>query len=216
LRERVPGKVETLKSLSAEFAEVKRSPEPDERRIRELEIEIQNLDTDIVISSRLPEILVGIVYFYWGCGCDSVDVAERLGIKSVHVRQILWRLARTWKRMQNSLDTSTLCPPESSRSGTTGKRNRKMKKQAAKKSAKKVTKKPAAPKAKAQKPTAPESDREKFAARAVALYAKDMNVSQIAQALGYEKNHGQNRVVASLIRAGVYKGTRKATEATAA
>jgi hypothetical protein len=54
-----------------------------------------------------------------------------------------------------------------------------------------------------------------FAARAVALYAKDKKVSEIAVALGYERGHGQNRVVNALIKAGVYKGTRT-SKATAA
>jgi hypothetical protein len=54
-----------------------------------------------------------------------------------------------------------------------------------------------------------------FAARAVALYAKEQRVSDIAVALGYERGHGQNRVVNALIRAGAYKGKRT-SKATAA
>jgi hypothetical protein len=55
-----------------------------------------------------------------------------------------------------------------------------------------------------------------FAARAVAMYAKETKVADIAVALGYERSHGQNRVVNALIKAGVYKGTRKASVKAAA
>ena len=46
--------------------------------------------------------------------------------------------------------------------------------------------------------------------RAVALYdrGKGKTVSEIAQAMGYPKNRGQNRVANALIAAGVYKGKR--------
>ena len=46
--------------------------------------------------------------------------------------------------------------------------------------------------------------------RAVALYdrGKGKSVSEIAQALGYPKGHGNNRVANALIAAGVYKGKR--------
>ena len=46
--------------------------------------------------------------------------------------------------------------------------------------------------------------------RAVALYerGKGKSVSEIAQAMGYPKGHGNNRVANALIAAGVYKGKR--------
>ena len=68
---------------------------------------------------------------------------------------------------------------------------------------------------KTPKASKPELTTKQFAARAVALYAKDKKVSEIAVALGYERGHGQNRVVNALIKAGVYKGTRT-SKATAA
>jgi hypothetical protein len=41
--------------------------------------------------------------------------------------------------------------------------------------------------------------------RIVKLYKEGKNVSQIAQAMGYPKNTGQNRTRAALVFAGVYK-----------
>lgn len=49
-----------------------------------------------------------------------------------------------------------------------------------------------------------------FAARAIRLYKAGKRVSDIAVALGYERGHGQNRVAAALVKAGIYKGNRKA------
>jgi hypothetical protein len=74
---------------------------------------------------------------------------------------------------------------------------------------------PATGKPKAKKPASkrckPEMDRDKFAAKAVELYKRKLNISQIAQALGYPKGHGQNRVANALIKAGFYRGHRKVT-----
>lgn len=41
--------------------------------------------------------------------------------------------------------------------------------------------------------------------RILKLYAAGKNVSEIAQALGYPKGHGQNRTRKVLVTAGVYK-----------
>jgi hypothetical protein len=40
----------------------------------------------------------------------------------------------------------------------------------------------------------------------ITLYKEGKNVSEIAQAIGYEKNHGNNRVRHALMKAGIYKG----------
>ena len=59
----------------------------------------------------------------------------------------------------------------------------------------------------------PKSYNVKFSVpRVVNLYARGQGktVSEIAQALGYPKGHGNNRVANALIKAGVYKGVRAA------
>jgi len=70
--------------------------------------------------------------------------------------------------------------------------------------------------AKAPKASKPELTAKQFAARAVRMYSAGKIVSEIAVALGYERGHGQNRVCNALIRAGVYKGSRKASVKAAA
>lgn len=68
-----------------------------EKRLHDLEIQIQNIDTDIVLTERgHAEIIAAIVYLYYRLGWDSVTVAEQLGLKSPHVRQVLARLHATW------------------------------------------------------------------------------------------------------------------------
>jgi hypothetical protein len=56
------------------------------------------------------------------------------------------------------------------------------------------------------RPTAKQHSDVKFdPARIVALHKEGKNVSQIAQAIGYLKGHGNNRVRDALLKAGVYK-----------
>lgn len=67
------------------------------KSLHDLEIQIQNIDTDIVLTERgHAEVIVAIVYLYYRLGWDSVAVAEQLGLKSPHVRQVLARLHSTW------------------------------------------------------------------------------------------------------------------------
>lgn len=81
----------SLKQIQTEEAQARR---------RALEIQIENLDTQLRIDTQLVEIVLGVIYRYYGCGHNSVEVAEAVHIKPPHVRQILWRLKRTWQRMQ--------------------------------------------------------------------------------------------------------------------
>lgn len=68
-----------------------------EKRLHDLEIQIQNIDTDIVLTERgHAEVIASIVYLYYRLGWDSVTCAEQLGLKSPHVRQVLARLHATW------------------------------------------------------------------------------------------------------------------------
>lgn len=73
---------------------------------------------------------------------------------------------------------------------------------------------PRKPKAKkpAKKTGKPEMDPEKFAAECVKLYkAGTRHISDLAVAMGYKRGTGQNRCANALIRAGLYRGHRKAT-----
>src|SRR6266568_4339735 len=67
------------------------------KKLHDLEIQIQNIYTDIVLTERgHAEIIAAIVYLYYRLGWDSVTIAEQLTLKSPHVRQVLARLHATW------------------------------------------------------------------------------------------------------------------------
>lgn len=70
-----------------------------ERSLHNLEIEIQNIDTDLVLTDKgHAEVIASLVYLYYRLGWDSVTVAEQLGLKSPHVRIVLYRLHATWRK----------------------------------------------------------------------------------------------------------------------
>lgn len=95
-----------------------------DKNIHDLEIQIQNIDTDIVLTERgHAEVIVAIVYLYYRLGWDSVAVAEQLGLKSPHVRQVLARLHSTWLTrlshiyVQSEGEKDQVNPPSSEVSG---------------------------------------------------------------------------------------------------
>lgn len=70
------------------------------KRRRELEIEIEGIDTYLRYTANGgADVVAGIVYLYYRTGLDSVGVGTELGLKPPHVRQTLWRLHDTWKKM---------------------------------------------------------------------------------------------------------------------
>lgn len=80
----------TLRDLCARF-----QGEPENRKM--LSVLIENVDTQLRIIERGPSIAVATLHYYYRMGMDSVGVAGELGIKPVHVRQLLHRLNRTYK-----------------------------------------------------------------------------------------------------------------------
>jgi hypothetical protein len=77
--------------------------------LRQLEIEIEAIDTQLRMSKNAPEIIVGVLYRSYCCHEDSVTVAERFGLKPPAIRQLLWRLAKTWNRMQEENAPQRAC-----------------------------------------------------------------------------------------------------------
>lgn len=72
----------------------------DSKRARDLEIEIEGLDTYLRITENGGAgFIVAIVYLYYRVGMDSVGVGAELGLKPPHVRQTLWRLHDCWESM---------------------------------------------------------------------------------------------------------------------
>jgi hypothetical protein len=97
---RRPEKSETLTRLCKEYVALKRRRRPNRLRLRELEVEIENLDTQLCILDRGAALIVAVIYLYWRANQNSVYVAQELGIKPPHVRTILHRLDRAWIRMK--------------------------------------------------------------------------------------------------------------------
>lgn len=89
-----------LDKLCREYVAVKKKNALDPR-VKKLQIEIEGLDTRIRFEGKDggASLVLGVVYYYYRCGLDSVAVAKQLGCKPPQVRQILWRLARTWDKM---------------------------------------------------------------------------------------------------------------------
>jgi len=92
---------ETKRQPYMEFAEGEARFQDERKRLRHLEIEIEGIDTYLRISENGgADIVAAAVYLYYRTGLDSVGVGAELGLKSPHVRQTLWRLHQTAKRLE--------------------------------------------------------------------------------------------------------------------
>ena len=92
---------ETKKQPYMEFAEGEARFQDERKRLRQLEIEIEGIDTYLRISENGgADIVAAAVYLYYRTGLDSVGVGAELGLKSPHVRQTLYRLHQTAKRLE--------------------------------------------------------------------------------------------------------------------
>lgn len=68
----------------------------EKKRKRELEIEIEGIDTYLRYTANGgADVIAAVVYLYYRSGLDSVGVGSELGLKPPHVRQTLWRLHQT-------------------------------------------------------------------------------------------------------------------------
>lgn len=82
------------------FAEGEARFQDEQKRLRHLEIEIEGIDTYLRYTENGgADVVAAVVYLYYRTGLDSVGVGAELGLKSPHVRQTLWRLHQTAKRM---------------------------------------------------------------------------------------------------------------------
>lgn len=108
-KKHVPAKKKELEDRIERYRELVHTPNTDAltaKKLRNLEVQIQNLDADIFLCERGPEIVNAVAYLYYRLGWDSVSVAEELRLKPPHVRQILHRMNRTWRRMQQNVALS--------------------------------------------------------------------------------------------------------------
>lgn len=95
----VPSLRNRLERLCHEFVTCQ-----DPKRRRTLEIEIESIDTQLRVAKQGPALIVGIIHHYFGAGLDSVGTAAEFGIRPPSVRQIIWRLHKTWRAMVDGTD----------------------------------------------------------------------------------------------------------------
>jgi hypothetical protein len=96
----LPRKRAKLQEMIESFRELSRVPETKPRMLQLLERQIMNIDTDIYLAHRLPEIAAAVAYLFWRLNWNSVSIAEELQLKSPHIRQLLYRLNQTYEKMQ--------------------------------------------------------------------------------------------------------------------
>jgi hypothetical protein len=83
------------------FAEGEARYVDEQKRIKQLESEIEGIDTYLRISENGgADVVAAAVYLYYRTGLDSVGVGSELGLKPPHVRQTLFRLHQTAKRLE--------------------------------------------------------------------------------------------------------------------
>jgi len=101
-KRRIPETLARLKILNAEYADLSSDKRTDPEYLRRLAIEVQNLDTQIVLARRgVAAVMTSVVYNYYHNGWSSSDVANELGIKPPMVREWLYRLNHSVGRVFN-------------------------------------------------------------------------------------------------------------------
>ena len=101
LQEKRPDILADLQRLCARYVEEKRQPKPDADKVHSLEILIANRDTMLhMIDAGCARIILGVVYHYYRRGLNSLQVAEEIGFRHCHVRQILYRLHEDWLNLK--------------------------------------------------------------------------------------------------------------------
>ena len=108
IKAQLPRKIEILDRLCKEYVELKKNPAATYRRKRELETEIEGLDTCINANQKDGGLgqLVGCVQTYFREGLNSVECAERLHIKPPLVRVTIYRLNKAAEAVKSEVRVS--------------------------------------------------------------------------------------------------------------
>lgn len=102
LNKRLSGKPrleEMVTKASKAYVAAKKAGESP-ARLKRLSVEIENVDTQLRFIESEHKLALGCIYRYYRCSEDSVNVAIALGIKPPHVRQMLWRLNKAARLVQ--------------------------------------------------------------------------------------------------------------------
>jgi len=87
------------------FLESLRSGNGAAARLNALENHIRNLDGDVFVTERAPELLAAIFYSYYRLGLNSPTVGEQLGLSAPQVRQIIFRANRISRKEESQTVT---------------------------------------------------------------------------------------------------------------
>ena len=92
-----------LDKLCKEYVELKRNAPWEHNRLRQLEIEIEGIDTQLRMYTKDggASMIAGVIHFYYRLGMDSVQTGKEIGMKPPHVRQTCWRLRKCYERLRN-------------------------------------------------------------------------------------------------------------------
>ena len=83
-----------------EFAEGEAKYQDEKVKLKRLEVVIDGIDTYLRYTvNGGADMVASAVYLYYRVGMDSVGVANELGLKSPHIRQTLYRLHQTAKKI---------------------------------------------------------------------------------------------------------------------
>ena len=91
---------ESLNEPYLEFAEGEAKYQDEKVKLKRLEVVIEGIDTYLRYTvNGGADMVASAVYLYYRVGMDSVGVANELGLKSPHIRQTLYRLHQTAKKI---------------------------------------------------------------------------------------------------------------------
>jgi hypothetical protein len=102
---RIPAREEDLTRLCQRLVALKAEPQCNAELVRRLAISIEGLDSFLLLSrqsDRGAGVLARIATLYFS-GLDSVAVAEEVGMKPPAVRAQIWRMRKTWEKMQEEM-----------------------------------------------------------------------------------------------------------------
>lgn len=99
----IPRWAAAVDKLCLEFVELKRNGS-NPPRLMKLQSLIEGVDSQIIAARRGPGFLAAIVYEYFRCGSNSVEVGAAVGLKPPAVRQLILRMSSVAAKIANGTD----------------------------------------------------------------------------------------------------------------
>lgn len=99
-RERAGRLSKTLDGLCCEFVTL-RNNRSDDKRLGQVQMLIQSIDTQLIIDRHPGEVYGYILYAYFRTGATSAQIASDLGLHAPAIRQLLSRICKIAKKELN-------------------------------------------------------------------------------------------------------------------